>query len=145
MPSMFSALHYAGDQFPEFSVTLHPVDELEPIDPNSDAYREASKRLVLVLEAVFHFLQTSRRKDLATLQWAIALGLPSVRGQDLTGLALQLGVTRQDVSKGVTRFLRMSGLPPAFGLKSDQAKEVYRRVQSNRGQARREASRPALS
>lgn len=104
----------------------HPVDELEPLDRCSDEYRQAAKRLAVSLEAVFRFVQNSRRKDLANTQWAVALGLPSVRGQSVTDLALQFGVTKQDFSKGVTRFLRMSGLPPAFGLKSDQAKQTYR-------------------
>jgi len=104
----------------------HPVDELEPLDVTADAYRDAAQRLALCLEAVFRFLETSRRRDLANAQWAVALGLPSVQGHSVTELALQFGVTKQDFSKGVTRFLRMSGLPPAFGLKTDRAKQAYR-------------------
>jgi hypothetical protein len=38
-----------------------------------------------------------------------------------TEVALLNQVTRQDFSKGVTRFLRIAQLPPALGLKSDAA------------------------
>ena len=38
-----------------------------------------------------------------------------------TEVALLNQVTRQDFSKGVTRFLRITQLPPALGLKSDAA------------------------
>jgi len=41
-------------------------------------------------------------------------------------LALLNQVTRQDFSKGVTKFLRISQLPPAFGLKTDAAKSNFR-------------------
>ena len=38
-----------------------------------------------------------------------------------TEVALLNQVTRQDFSKGVTRFLRIAQLPPALGSKSDAA------------------------
>ena len=58
-------------------------------------------------------------------QIAIAMGLESVRGKTVTELAEELGVTKQAVSRGVVTFLRMSQLPPAFGLKSEEARRAY--------------------
>lgn len=59
-------------------------------------------------------------------QIAIAMGLPSTRGLSTTAIAAELGVTKQAVSRGCVNFLRMAQLPPAFGLKSEAARQAYR-------------------
>jgi hypothetical protein len=64
---------------------------------------------------------------MAMRQVGIALGLPSAARQSETELALLNQVTRQDFSKGVTKFLRIAQLPPALGLKSDAAKAAFRK------------------
>ena len=99
---------------------------MEPLDEQGSEYRMAAVRLATVLEAVYHFTHTSRNKTVATQQWAMALGLPSVRGQSVTQVAHSLNVSKQDLSKGITRFLSLANLEPAFGLKSDKAKLSYR-------------------
>jgi hypothetical protein len=59
----------------------------------------------------------------------VALGLPGAARQSETELALLDHVTRQDFSKGVTKFLRIAQLPPALGIKSDAAKASFRNRQ----------------
>jgi hypothetical protein len=104
----------------------HPIDELEPEPPSTEAYREAALRLIHVLEIAYDFVVQSERPRMAMQQVGIALGLPSAVKMSEIQLALLNQVTRQDFSKGVTKFLRVSQLPPAFGLKTDAAKSNFR-------------------
>jgi hypothetical protein len=106
----------------EIAFNHHPVDDIEPEIEYAEAFREASLRFAYVLEIAYHFVVTSDRPRMAMQQIAVALGLPAARQMSEQEFALLNQVTRQDFSKGVTKFLRISGLPPAFGLKSDETK-----------------------
>ena len=110
----------------EIPFNHHPIDDIEPEPQISEAYRDAALRLVLVLEIAYDFVVQSDRPRMAMQQVGIALGLPSALRASETELALLNQVTRQDFSKGVTRFLRVSQLPPALGIKSDAAKASFR-------------------
>jgi hypothetical protein len=108
------------------AATWHtPVDELEPLPANSSEYREASTKLMRVLYCWDTFVSCSRDARLAHIQISIALGLYSTRGRTITDVSAELGITKQALSRGVARFLRMSGLPGAFGLKSAEARRTY--------------------
>lgn len=109
------------------SYQAHPVDSLEPLPANSSEYREASVRLMRVLYCLDTFMSCSRDARLAHVQVSIALGLYSTRGRTVTDIAEELGITKQALSRGVARFLRMSGLDPAFGLKSPEARRAYQK------------------
>lgn len=109
------------------SYEAHPVDELEPLPANSSEYREASVRLMRVLHCLDTFVSCSRDARLAHIQVAIALGLHSTGGRTVTDIAEELGITKQALSRGVAKFLRMSGLPGAFGLKSAEARRTYQK------------------
>ena len=63
------------------------------------------------LDTVMMSAQHARR---AWVEVSIALGLQSTRGRTESEVADELGVSRQAVSKDVTRFLRITGLSPAF-------------------------------
>jgi hypothetical protein len=74
------------------------------------------------MELAYEFVVQSERPRMAMQQVGVALGLPWATRQSETELALLNQVTREDFSKGVTKFLRMAQLPPALGIKSDAAK-----------------------
>ena len=61
------------------------------------------------------------------LEISLAMGLTSTRGKTEIQVADEQNVTRQCISKGLTRFLRMSGIPdlPAFGLKTTAVRRQY--------------------
>jgi hypothetical protein len=103
------------------SCTDDPVDSIEPIDTGTSEYREAAIRMLALLHVIDSFLCSSREGP--PREWcpiSLALGLMSTRGKTETAIAEEMGVSRQCISKNVTRFLRMRGLgeQPAFGLKS---------------------------
>ena len=103
----------------------HPCDDLEPIDTSSNEYREISIRFLRVMLMADTYVMGARDARKAWIEISLALGLNSTRGMTETEIAETLSITRQAVSRGVARFLRMSGLPPAFGLKSEAARRGY--------------------
>jgi hypothetical protein len=109
----------------EASYSAHPVDPLEPIDTSSNEYREISIRFLHIMQMVETHVMGARDARKAFLEISLALGLQSTRGMTETEVAEHLGITRQALSRGVARFLRMSGLPSAFGLKSPEARRGY--------------------
>jgi len=104
----------------------HPIDQIEPETQISEAYRDAALRLVLVLEIAYDFVVQSDRPRMAMQQVGVALGLPSALKMSEIQLALLNQVTRQDFSKGVTKFLRIAQLPAPLALKSEAAKAAFR-------------------
>jgi hypothetical protein len=104
----------------------HPVDDIEPEAQNTAAYRECALRLRRTLDFVYEFVCQSQRPRMAMQQVGVALGLPAARQMSEQDFALLNQVTRQDFSKGVTKFLRIAQLPPALGIKSDAAKASFR-------------------
>lgn len=109
----------------EIAVNHHPIDDIEPEVQNIGSYREAAVKFKNVIEVAYDFVVQSERPRMAMQQVGIALGLPSALRTSETELALLNHVTRQDFSKGVTKFLRVSQLPPALGIKSDAAKAAF--------------------
>jgi hypothetical protein len=105
--------------------TDDPVDSIEPIDTSASDYREISVRFLRIMQLVETHVMGARDARKAFLEISLALGLQSIRGMTETEVAEYLGITRQALSRGVARFLRMSGLPPAFGLKSPEARRGY--------------------
>jgi hypothetical protein len=109
------------------SYSSHPVDFLEPLPDNRSEYREVSLRFLHVAYCWDTFVSGSRDARLASIQVSIALGLYSTRGRTVTDIAEELGITKQALSRGVAKFLRMSRLEPAFGLKSTEARITYQK------------------
>jgi hypothetical protein len=109
------------------SYEAHPVDSLEPLPANPSDYREASLRFLHVAYCWDTFVSSARDARLAHIQISIALGLHSTRGRTLSDVAAELGITKQALSRGVAKFLRMSRLEPAFGLKSTEARITYQK------------------
>jgi hypothetical protein len=107
------------------SYLAHPVDVLEPLTINPSDYREAALHFVRIMFCVDTFIAASRDARLASIQVSIALGWPSTRGKTETSIAAELDITKQALSRGVAKFLRMTRIEPAFGLKSNVARRKY--------------------
>jgi hypothetical protein len=97
--------------------------------------KEAVWRLWDLLAAMDAYMSGSRNAELRWIEVSVALGLNSTRGKTVTQLADEAGVTRQAISKGVTEFLRMARMSPAFGLKSVEARQVYRHSNGRRDES----------
>jgi hypothetical protein len=109
------------------STSKTAVDELEPIDATTSDYRKCALRLLCVLEGCSDHLRRSHRPPpLEFVEIEIALGMRAVREQTLTSIAEQYGTSRQNVSAGVTRFLRSVQLPPSWACKSESARVSYK-------------------
>ncbi|SRR5258707_5130717 len=115
----------------EIPFNHHPVDDIEPEIEFTEAYRQAALRFLFVLEVAYDFVVQSDRPRMAMQQIGMAMGIPAAAKLSEQEFALLNQVTRQDFSKGVTKFLRVSQMPPAFGLKSDEAKNISRDRQRN--------------
>jgi hypothetical protein len=104
------------------------VDILEPLPewPEGNEFRHACVQLLAVLQCVDTWMSSTQTgPPLRWLQASIALGLRSTAGMSTTEIAQQLGITKQALSRGTVEFLRMVRLPPAFGLKSEEARKHY--------------------
>jgi hypothetical protein len=92
----------------EIPYNHHPVDDIEPEIRETAAYREASLNFARVFGLAYEFVMQSDRPRMAMQQIGVALGLPQTLKMSEQQFALLNQVTRQDFSKGVTKF---AGLP----------------------------------
>jgi hypothetical protein len=94
-------------------------------DPST---REAAIRLRCLLLCMDTHMSKRWDAQRGWIEISVALGLASTMGRTLTAIADELRVTKQALSRGVVTFSRMSGLPPAYGLKSVEARQKYQRT-----------------
>ena len=97
------------------------------------AYREASEKLLVVLNKTISFLAEhgySRSKTLWGV--AFALGHPLTAGMSMLEAGRELGCTKQAISKIAMDFLDTTGLPPSTSLKSEEARNTYRKTNTNK-------------
>jgi hypothetical protein len=109
------------------------------------AYREASEKLLVVLNKTISFLAEhgySRSKTLWGV--AFALGHPLTAGMSMLEAGRELGCTKQAISKIAMDFLDTTGLPPSTSLKSEEARNTYRKTNTNKyGTKRNNITNPA--
>lgn len=96
--------------------------------------RRVSKEVAAaVWEAVTRFaIETSQHKNpqLTLAAFCFAAGLYLNQGISETALAKKLEVSRQAFSKRVVEFTKLIGLPPSRGMKSELARESYKKSHS---------------
>jgi len=90
--------------------------------------REAAVRLTRLLFVMDTYMSKREDAQLGWVEISCALGLASTKGKSVSKIASELKVTKQSISKGSTKFLRMSQLPPALGMKSAEARRTYMRT-----------------
>ncbi|MEM6885417.1 MAG: hypothetical protein AAF571_10325 [Verrucomicrobiota bacterium] len=109
------------------SYEAHPADHIEPEAPEMTDYREASLKMLTILErAMDHILYYEGNKEVASWQVAFAMGLDCCEGKEITSVANNIGVERATISKGATEFCRANDLPPSRYMKSEEATKSYR-------------------
>jgi hypothetical protein len=108
------------------SYSEHPVDILEPEEDLPNEFREISISHLRVSICMVEFALAARNSRFALIQICIGLGLPPARGKTVTQIANEYGVSKQAMSRGVTRFLRIARLEPPPWLKSINARIEYR-------------------
>lgn len=95
--------------------------------------RELDERVaVIVWESITRFalaIMQHKNPRLTVTAFAFAAGLYVLEGKSVTELALELGVTKQALSKRIVLITQELGLPPSRGMKSVEARESYRRAQ----------------
>jgi hypothetical protein len=101
---------------------------MEPVEVVPNDYREASLVFLRVLLTIDTHMSRIRDARLGWVSVSVALGLTSTRGKTLTQLATEMGITKQALSRPTAKLLRMTGLDPAFGLKSPEARRMYQRT-----------------
>jgi hypothetical protein len=94
--------------------------------PGTEESLQTRLRFYSLLNVIDTHMSKIEDARMAWTTCAIAMGLPSVSGRSTTAIATEMGVSKQALSRPVTKFLRMSGLSPALGLKSVQARQAYR-------------------
>jgi hypothetical protein len=94
-------------------------------DPST---REAAVRLRCLLSCMDSYMNKRWDARRGWVEISIALGLASTRGRSVTNIAEGMGVTKQALSRHVVTFLRMSQMPPAYGLKSEAARIRYQQT-----------------
>jgi hypothetical protein len=111
-----------------------PVDFLEPLADQSSDYRRAAIRFLCLIHVVDSYICSApgALPPRAWIEVSLAMGLPSSRGKSQVDVAAEYEVTRACISKGVTRFLRMSGLEPSWNCKSSVARRHYQQTNGRR-------------
>ena len=68
---------------------------------------------------------------------AVALGLCAYNGESMTSIAKRHGVTRAAVSKRCVDITRQLSLPPSRAMRTEKARNIYRRSQLKRYRSRK--------
>jgi len=106
---------------------------LFPSEPTLACYREASVRLMGTLNRFITFFADHGYSKSKTL-WGVAyaLGHPLTAGMSMLEAARYLGCTKAAISKVACDFLAETGLPPSPALKSEEARDIYKKTNGNR-------------
>ncbi len=106
----------------------------QSVDSNSVSYREASERMIHVLNKFITFIVEKKGFTANATIFGIgyALGHPLTAGRTMLETARILGCTKQAISKVACEFLAYTGLPPSPALKSEEAKSTYKITNGNR-------------
>jgi hypothetical protein len=89
------------------SYSDHPVDSLEPLPDNPNAFRAAALGYLKVLSAMDEFLTAADDKRAGWIAVAIVLKLTSVRGLTVADIAGQLGRSTSTIGRYTARFASM--------------------------------------
>jgi hypothetical protein len=113
--------------------TCDNYDEIEPPETTNE-YREASRRALSFIFSLVEYLASYRNpKELEVRFWAVtsALQHPACEGLADRELSEMLETTRQNLSKHLTNFERLNGLPPGLGQKGVAARVAYAHAHGN--------------
>jgi hypothetical protein len=122
---------YAGfcDEPCNAAVRLFPTEE-----PMA-SYRDASLKMLVKINDLVSFLHARSQRP-TPLLWgvAFALGHPCTAGLTMLDVARQIGCTKQAISKIAIDLIDELGLPPSPSLKTEFARQTYKKTNGNRTQ-----------
>ena len=108
------------------------VDREEPEQP-SPPMREATE----ILRHLVADLLSEGNTRLTLECLAVALGLSAYNGETMTDIAKRHGITRAAVSKRCVDITDRLNLPPSRAMRSEKARNIYRRSQLKRHRTQR--------
>ena len=93
-----------------------PIDAIEgPIESETNQYREHALDCLEIINCVDLFMSAAGDPRLAWVGISLGLGLDSTRGMTAAEIARQMGCTERQLNSSASRFLKLTGLPPANG------------------------------
>ena len=125
-----------ADEYTELSYTPDFLSFDEPeleAFKQSATYQEAAKILMRSLNRMVSFIHDRGYSKSPTL-WGVifALGHPLTAGRSMTDVARELQCTKACISKIATDFIDGTGLPPSHAMKSEEARNTYRKTNTNK-------------
>lgn len=104
---------------------------------NSHQYREASEYMLGLLNNIVTFLfNHGYHKSPQLYGIAFAIGHPITIAQNMLDVARKTNVTKAAISKIAMDFLQATGLPPSAALKTELAKNIYKKTNGNKRNTR---------
>jgi hypothetical protein len=103
-----------------------PVDDLEPVEAHP--YREAAQRLRDHFIHGVEYIVAAHDPRKAAWVVAYAYGLPVSREQTQAAIARSLGITRQALSKDVTRYMASADLLAPVAGRTAENRQSCRRA-----------------
>ena len=120
----------------DFSSFDDPKD-LAFILANSNQYREASEYMLGLLNNIVTFLfNHGYHKSPQLYGIAFAIGHPITIAQNMLDVARKTNVTKAAISKIAMDFLQATGLPPSAALKTELAKNIYKKTNGHKRNTR---------
>jgi DNA-binding phage protein len=122
----------------ESSLASHTPDIAALVDHEAEQTEEPKSRDAI--EVLRHFVADliSEGNTRLTIEClAVALGLSAYNGESMTSIAKRHGVTRAAVSKRCVDITRQLNLPPSRAMRSEKARNTYRRSQLQRYRSRK--------
>ena len=127
-PSEWNEASYEQD----FS-SFDDSNDLSFILQNSHQYREASECMLGLLNNIITFLFNHGYHKSPTLYGiAFAIGHPLTISENMLDVARRVNVTKAAISKIAMDFLQQTGLPPSAALKTELAKNTYKKTNGNK-------------
>jgi hypothetical protein len=127
----------ADHDMAESSRASHTPDIAALVDHEDEQAGTINQDAVEVLRHFVADLISEGNTRLTVECLAVALGLSAYNGESMTSIAKRHGVTRAAVSKRCVDITRQLNLPPSRAMRTEKARNIYRRSQLKRYRSRK--------
>jgi len=137
MSEMRDSSDYSEASYEHDFASFDDPKDLAFILANSHQYREASEYMLRLLNNIVTFLfNHGYHKSPQLYGIAFAIGHPITIAQNMLDVARKTNVTKAAISKIAMDFLQATGLPPSAALKTELAKNIYKKTNGNKRNTR---------
>lgn len=137
MESRRDSSDYSEASYEQDFASFDDPKDLAFILANSHQYREASEYMLGLLNNIVTFLfNHGYHKSPQLYGIAFAIGHPITIAQNMLDVARKTNVTKAAISKIAMDFLQATGLPPSAALKTELAKNIYKKTNGNKRNTR---------